>query len=253
MNRIVPACLAVAFAILIPAGSFAVALAPDLSESKLVSPALRDALEHQESVVARIYLLSQAPSGNASKVRALSDGARVNSVIAELAQQLLPGKRALHHQDFFDVLEGTVDARVVQALLRNPHVVRVDLSPDRPEPVDEPVFAAKALCVPSATRACVQGGRFSIEVYLFSTNSFAQVFTSSSESAVFWFFSSSNWEVVAKVLNGCAINNNYWVFAAGATSQNYQVNFFDYGRGKSNGYSGFCPLADTGQIIGFPC
>src|SRR5215218_115602 len=154
MNRIVPACLVVAFAILIPAGAFAVALAPDLSESKLVSPALRDALEHQESVVARIYLLAQAPSGNASKVRALRDGAPVKSVIAELAQQLLPGKRTLHHQDFLDVLEGTVDARVVQALLRNPHVVRVDLNPDAPEPV-ESVFGAKALCVPTATRACV--------------------------------------------------------------------------------------------------
>lgn len=253
MNRIVPACLVVAFATLIPAGAFAVALAPDLSESKLVSPALRDALEHQESVVARIYLLAQAPSENASKVRALSDGARVNSVISELAQQLLPGKRALRHQDVFDVLEGTVDARVVEALLRNPRVVRVDLSPDRPEPVDERVIAAKVSCVPSATRACVQGGRFGIEVFIFSTNSYAQVFTSSSESAVFWFFSSTNWEVVAKVLNGCSINNNYWVFAAGATSQGYQVNFIDFATGRNNGYSGFCPLADTGQIVGFPC
>ena len=252
MNRIVPACLVLAFAILIPAGAFAMALAPDLSESKLVSPALLDALEHQESVVARIYLLSRGPSGNASKVRALSDGAPVNSVIAELAQQLLPGKRTVHHEDFFDVLEGTVDARVVQALLRNRHVVRVDLNPDPPEPV-EPAFSAKALCVPTATRACVQGGRFSIEVYVFSTSSYAQVLTSSSESAVFWFFSNTNWEVVAKVLNGCGVNNNYWVYAAGATSLNYQVNFFDYATGRSNGYSGFCPLADTGQIVGFPC
>jgi hypothetical protein len=252
MNRIVTACLVVAFAILIPAGTFGVALAPDLSESKLVSPALRDALEHQESVGARIYLLAQRPSGNASKVRALSDGAPVNSVIAELAQLLLPGKLALHHQDFLDVLEGTVDARVVQALLRNPHVVRVDLNPDPPEPA-EPVFGAKTLCVPTATRACVQGGRFSIQVFVFSTNSFAQVLTSSSESAVFWFFSNTNWEVVAKVLNGCAVNNNYWVYAAGATTLDYQVNFFDFVKGRSNGYGGFCPLADTGQILGFPC
>ncbi len=252
MNRIVTACLVVTFAILIPAGTFGVALAPELYESKLVSPALRDALEQQESVVARIYLLTQRPSGNASKMRALSDGAPVNSVIAELAQQLLPGKRALHHQDFLDVLEGTVDASVVQALLRNPHVVLVDLSPDRPEPV-EPDFGAKALCVPTATRACVQGGRFGIEVYVFSTSSYAQVFTSSSESAVFWFFSNTNWEVVAKVLNGCSVNNNYWVFAAGATSLSYQVNFIDYVKGTNHGYSGFCPLADTGQIIGSPC
>ena len=252
MSRVVTACLVVVFAILIPAGAFAVALAPDLSESKLVSPALRDALEHQESVVARIYLLAQTPSGNASKLRALSDGAPVNSTIAELAQQLLPGKLALHHEDFLDILEGTVDARVVQALLRNPRVVRIDLNPAPPEPV-EPTLGEKAVCVPTATQACVQGGRFGIQVFLFSTNSFVNVATSSSESAVFWFFSNTNWEVVAKVLNGCAVNNNYWVFAAGATSLSYQVNFFDFVKSKSNGYSGFCPLADTGQIVGFPC
>ena len=42
-------------------------------------------------------------------------------------------------------------------------------------------------------------------------------------SGYFWFFDPTNIEMVVKVLNGCSINNAYWVFAAGLT--NVQVNW----------------------------
>ena len=43
------------------------------------------------------------------------------------------------------------------------------------------------------------------------------------DTGYFWFFDSTNIEMVVKVLNGCAINSAYWVFAAGLT--NVQVNW----------------------------
>ena len=37
-------------------------------------------------------------------------------------------------------------------------------------------------------------------------------------SGYFWFFDPTNIEMIVKVLNGCGINNAYWVFAAGLTN-----------------------------------
>ena len=37
------------------------------------------------------------------------------------------------------------------------------------------------------------------------------------DTGYFWFFNAENVEAVVKVLNGCAINNRYWVFAGGLT------------------------------------
>ena len=37
------------------------------------------------------------------------------------------------------------------------------------------------------------------------------------DTGYFWFFDSANVEMVIKVLRGCAVNGNYWVFAGGLT------------------------------------
>ena len=38
------------------------------------------------------------------------------------------------------------------------------------------------------------------------------------DTGYFWFFDPTNTEMVTKVLNGCAVNGNYWFFAAGLTN-----------------------------------
>jgi len=55
----------------------------------------------------------------------------------------------------------------------------------------------------------------------------------SDDSAVFYFFEPSNAEVLVKVLNGCEINQNWWVFSAPATDVVYRVTVWppDNGRG----------------------
>lgn len=53
------------------------------------------------------------------------------------------------------------------------------------------------------------------------------VATSSAESALFTFFAADNWEVVVKVLDGCAINGNRWVFLAAATDVEFTLTVDD--------------------------
>ena len=46
-------------------------------------------------------------------------------------------------------------------------------------------------------------------------------------SGIFWFFSSDNWEVMIKALNGCGLNNRYWIFSAATTNVFYRIEVFD--------------------------
>ena len=47
------------------------------------------------------------------------------------------------------------------------------------------------------------------------------------DSGLFRFFSSSNWEVLVKVLDGCEQNGNVWVFAASTTDLGYEIRVVD--------------------------
>jgi hypothetical protein len=57
-----------------------------------------------------------------------------------------------------------------------------------------------------------------------------------SGSGIFWFFSSTNWEVMVKVLNGCGLNNRWWVFSAATTNVFYRVEVTDVTRGETKIY-----------------
>ncbi len=46
-------------------------------------------------------------------------------------------------------------------------------------------------------------------------------------SGLFWFFSANNWEVMAKAINGCGLNNRYWVFSAATTNVFYRLEVTD--------------------------
>jgi len=49
----------------------------------------------------------------------------------------------------------------------------------------------------------------------------------SGDSGLLWFFSAANWEMLVKVLDGCALNGHYWVFAASATNVGYVLTVED--------------------------
>jgi PKD repeat protein len=56
------------------------------------------------------------------------------------------------------------------------------------------------------------------------------------DSGLFWFFGPDNIEVLLKVLNGCALNNRFWVFAAATTDVEYTIVVTDTQTGKSKTY-----------------
>jgi PKD repeat protein len=77
------------------------------------------------------------------------------------------------------------------------------------------------VCAPNATTLCFGGGRFMVQmVWTKPDNSSGSgnAVSLTDDSGYFWFFDPTNIEAVIKVLNGCALNNAYWVFTAGLTN-----------------------------------
>jgi Calcineurin-like phosphoesterase len=55
-------------------------------------------------------------------------------------------------------------------------------------------------------------------------------------SGLFWFFSPQNWELLVKVIDGCALNHRFWVFAAATTNVGYSLTVTDTRTGRTARY-----------------
>ncbi len=86
-------------------------------------------------------------------------------------------------------------------------------------------------CTPSPTALCLEDGRFRVEVAWddFSGGHGAGrvVPVASDDAGLFWFFSPDNWELLVKVLDGCALNDRFWVFSAATTDVGYTLTVTD--------------------------
>ncbi|MEM7351337.1 MAG: fibronectin type III domain-containing protein [Acidobacteriota bacterium] len=86
-------------------------------------------------------------------------------------------------------------------------------------------------CVAGPTTLCLNQGRFQVEVTWgdFAGNSGPATDAGlvSADSGLFYFFSPNNWEMLVKVLDGCAINDRFWVFAAATTDVEYTLTVSD--------------------------
>lgn len=94
-------------------------------------------------------------------------------------------------------------------------------------------------CVPDGDTLCLNNARFKVEA-TFNTggqNSNAQVVKLTDETGYLWFFSASNVEAVIKVLNGCALNQSFWVFTAGLTNVRVDITVTDTQTGVSKTYT----------------
>lgn len=56
------------------------------------------------------------------------------------------------------------------------------------------------------------------------------------DSAIFYFFGEDNWELLVKVLDGCAINDHHWVFASASTDVEYTLRVEDLASGAQATY-----------------
>ena len=78
-----------------------------------------------------------------------------------------------------------------------------------------------------------------------------------SDSGYFWFFDENNVELVIKVLDGCGINERFWVYAAGLTDVGVVLSVDDTATGQVNVYTNtlgeaFRPIQDTDAFATCP-
>lgn len=100
-------------------------------------------------------------------------------------------------------------------------------------------------CTPSATRLCLQGGRFeaTLTAIANSTSYTGQAFVLGDNSGGFWLFSPANIEVSVKVLDGAAVNGKFWTFHGAATNAAYTLTVKD--RANASQIRTFTKLADS--------
>jgi hypothetical protein len=117
-------------------------------------------------------------------------------------------------------------------------------------------------CTPSTTTLCIddQPGdrRFKVQVTFQGTSNGNAVSLSSlgvNSGGLFWFFGANNPELLVKVLNGCALNNKYWIFWSAGTDVALTLTVTDTVRGQSKTYTNpqgtaAKPVQDTNAL---PC
>ena len=108
----------------------------------------------------------------------------------------------------------------------------------------------RGTCTPSDTVMCLQDGRFRVSVKWWDEHGNTGVGTaipSTDDSGIFWFFNSSNMELLIKVLDGCGINNKYWVFFAATTDQKFTVKVDDLQKGQQVEYTN--PLKNPADAV----
>ncbi len=102
-------------------------------------------------------------------------------------------------------------------------------------------------CQHDLSHLCLNGNRFRVDVewrdYQGLTGSGRVAPYNSDDSGLFWFFSEDNWEMLIKVLDGCGINDRYWVFAAATTDVEYRLQVTDTATGDTRSY--FNPLGSA--------
>jgi hypothetical protein len=82
-------------------------------------------------------------------------------------------------------------------------------------------------CRPGPEVLCLAGGRFQAVVSWTDPRGGGGagrvVESSAGSSGLFWFFDPANWELMVKVIDGCALNNRFWVFSAATTDLGYRL------------------------------
>ncbi len=131
------------------------------------------------------------------------------------------------------------------------------LNPSSPPP------PPPASCTRNAETACLLSNRFEVKVTWRTSQSsgnakvmsFGGQRAESDQSAFYYFYDAANFEMGVKVLNGCGINNRFWIFVSGLTNQEFKVTVRDTKTGAVKTYSN--PMGKYPTTIGdtsaLPC
>src|SRR5688500_5265578 len=100
-------------------------------------------------------------------------------------------------------------------------------------------FEVSAACSPGAEQLCLNHSRFRVTARFTtpSESTAAHAVTLTGDTGYFWFFQPTNVELTVKVLDGCGVNQRYWVFASGLTNQAVEIAVTDTKTGTTRTYN----------------
>lgn len=120
-------------------------------------------------------------------------------------------------------------------------------------------YATAGGCFPDATTLCLRGGDYAVSATWTDFEGHQGVAhpasARTSQSGLLTFFSTTNWELQIKVLNGCGLNSHRWVFAAGTTNVGFALRVEEMATGEVWTFDN--PLGTAPEPIldieAFPC
>jgi CSLREA domain-containing protein len=124
---------------------------------------------------------------------------------------------------------------------------------------DAGAFEISPGCLPSDEALCLSGNRFraSVRWTAQGKSDIGRPVPLTSDTGAFWFFEPDNLEMEIKVLNGCGLNDRFWVFLSGLTDVAVEATVEDTLTGQtwSHRHAGGSPLPtllDTDALAGCP-
>ena len=122
------------------------------------------------------------------------------------------------------------------------------------------VGAGTGGCVPSSNTLCLNSDRFAVRAHYRTNDGRSGDATGvelTADSGYLYFFNAANIEVVVKVLNACALNGHYWVFAAGLTNVEVILTVTDTQNGTVKTYTNplgtaYAPVQDASAFATCP-
>jgi CSLREA domain-containing protein len=107
-------------------------------------------------------------------------------------------------------------------------------------------------CLPGGPVLCLQDGRFRVSAYQAGGEP-ATAAPLTDDTGNFWFFSPQNLELTVKVLDGCGVNDRWWIFSSGLTDRGLELRVEDLYTGKTWTHSRpsgtpYVPRLDTSAL-----
>ncbi len=140
--------------------------------------------------------------------------------------------------------------------------VSLTVSDGTTESIASEVFLVEAgdpagTCESSAERRCLQDSRYAVTVdwrTAAGSGRGSVVHAGTNDSGLFTFFDRNNWEVLIKVLDGCALNGHVWVFGASTTDLGYVIRVTDTVTGTVKEYRNEpgMPASAITDVTAFP-
>ncbi len=96
---------------------------------------------------------------------------------------------------------------------------------------DDPGDSEEDSCTADENTLCLQDSRYRVQATWWTadgrTGTANVAEHATDDSGLFWFFEPDNWEILIKVLDGCALNGHVWVYGASTTDIGYQIRVTD--------------------------